>query len=97
MIVLPYILLCVDLILVQVSVHVDVSETVLQLWVVVIRNRSEGIEEIGVDLACLRHNIPLLLLLLGLAVLHVWLHNVEVEPEDAGVGQQVQAVAHATK
>ena len=96
-IVLPDVLLGVDLILIQVSMHVNVSESVLQLGVVVVRNGSEGIEEIGVDLASLGHDVPLLLLLLGLAVLHVGLHHVQVETEDAWVGQQVEPVAHATE
>ena len=96
-IVLPHILLGVDLILIQVSMHVNMSEAVLQLRVVVIRNGSERIEEIGVDLASLGHDVPLLLLLLGLAVLHVGLHHVQVDAQDTGVGQQVEAVAHATK
>ena len=96
-IVLPDVLLGVDLILIQVSMHVNVSESVLQLGVVVVRNGSEGIEEIGVDLGSLGHHVPLLLLLLGLAVLHVGLHHVQVETEDAWVGQQVEPVAHATE
>ena len=96
-IVLPHILFGVDLILIQVSMHMNVSETVLQLRVVVVRNGSEGIEEIGVDLGSLGHSLPLLLLLLGLAVLHVGLHHVQVETEDAWVGQQVEPVAHATE
>ena len=96
-IVLPHILFGVDLILIQVSMHMNVSETVLQLRVVVVRNGSEGIEEIGVDLGSLGHDVPLLLLLLSLAVLHVGLHHVQVETEDAWVGQQVEPVAHATE
>jgi hypothetical protein len=96
-VILPYVLLGVHVVLVKVPVHVNVSETILQLGVVVVRNGSEGIEEIGVDLASLGHDVPLLLLLLSLAVLHVGLHHVQVETEDAWVGQQVEPVAHATE
>ena len=86
-VVFPHILLCVDLVLVEITVHVNVRETVLQFGVIVIGNGSEGIEQVGVDLGCLGHNVPLLLLLLLLAVLHVRLHHVEVDAENSGVGK----------
>lgn len=95
--VLIRVLLGVNVILVEVTVHVNVSETVFQLGVVVIRNRSERIEQIGVNLGGLWHGIPLLFLRLILAVLHVGLHNIEVDTNDARVSQQVKAIAHATK
>lgn len=96
-IVLPNVLLGVDVVLVQVSVHVDVSETVLQLRVVVVGNWSEGIEQIRINLRCLGHGLPLFLLGFLLASLHVGLNDVEVECCDAGVGKQVEAIAHAAK
>lgn len=96
-VVLPHILLGVDLVLVQITVHVDVSETILQLGVVVVGDRSERIEQIGVNLGGLGHRLPLLLLRLLLVALHVGLHNVEIDTEDAGVSQEVEAIAHAAK
>ena len=94
---LPYVALGVDLVLIQVSVHVDVSETILQLGVVVVRNGGEGIEKIGINLFGLGHILPLLLLGLLLTVLHVRLHNIEVNAQDAGVNEEVKAVAHAAE
>ncbi len=89
--------LSVDLVLVQVSVHVDVSETILQLGVVVVRDGREGIEQIGINLSGLGHIFPLLLLGLLLTVLHVRLHNVEVNAQDAGVYEEVKAIAHTAE
>ncbi len=48
-IVLPDVVLCVDVVLVDVVSHVDVREDVLELWVVVVGNWREGVEQIGVD------------------------------------------------
>ena len=95
--VLPYVALCVDVVLVQVVVHVDVGEVVADLWRIVIRNGREGIEKIGINSLCLGHSIPLFLLGLLFVILHVWLHNVEVEREDAWVEQQVGAPAHSSE
>ena len=94
---LPDVALGVDLVIIQVSVHVDVSETILQLGVVVVRDGGEGIEEIGINLSGLGHILPLLLLGLLLTVLHVRLHNIEVNAQDAGVNEEVKAVAHAAE
>ena len=48
-VILPYVLLGVHVVLVKVPVHVNVSETILQLGVVVVGNWREGVEQIGVD------------------------------------------------
>ena len=96
-IVLPDVLLRVDLVLVQVVVHVNVRKSVLQLGVVVVGNGSEGIEQIGVNLGGLGHALPLLLLGFLLAGLHVGLHDVEIEGGDAWVSQKVEAITHAAK
>jgi len=94
---LPYIGVSVELILIEVPVHSDVSECVSDLWRVVIRNRREGVEKIGVNTLGLGHSVPLLLLGFLLVILHVGLHYIEVEGEDAWVKQEVGAVAHAAK
>ena len=96
-IVLPHVLLGVDLVLVQVVVHVNVRESILELGVVVVGNRREGVEQVGVHLAGLGHGIPLVLFRLSVALLHVGLHDGQVEAHDAGVDQEVEAVAHAAK
>ena len=95
--VLPYVALSIDVVLVQVVVHVDVGEVVADLWRVVIRNRREGIEEIGINSLGLGHSIPLLLLGLLIAGLHVWLDHIQVEGEDAGVQQEVGAPGHSSE
>ena len=95
--VLPYVTLGVHVVLVQVVVHVDVSETIADLWRVVIRNGREGLEQIGINLLGLGHSIPLLFLGLGVALLHVGLDDVEVEREDTGVNEEVGAPAHSSE
>jgi len=96
-VILPYVLLGVHVVLVKVPVHVNVSETILQLGVVVVGNWSERIEQIWVNLRSLGHRFPLLLLRLLFTILHVWLNHIEVNSEKAWIGKEVQAVTHATK
>jgi hypothetical protein len=91
--VLPDVFLGVQLILVEIVMHANMRETILQLGVVVIRNRSEGIEQVRVNLAGLWHILPLILLGLVCRILHVGLDHVEIDSEDAWVNQKVCAPA----
>ena len=61
-IVLPRVLLHVDVVLVHVVAHVHACKNVLQLGVVVVRHRGEGVEKVGVYLLFLDHRVPLSLL-----------------------------------
>ena len=96
-IVLPNVLLGVNVVSIEVSVHADVREAILKLGVIVIGNGGEGVEQIGVNLLCLWHIVPLLLLLLTCALLHVRLNAEQIGTKESGVKKKVGAPAHAAE
>ena len=95
--ILPHVLLGVDLVLIDVVVHVNVCEAIPELRVVVIGNGCEGIEKVRVHLAVLWHGFPFLLLLILVALLHVGLHTEEISCKKRWIGEKVYTIAHTAE
>jgi len=77
--------------------HVDIGVDVLEFRVVVERNRSEGVEVIGVNFLSLAHGVELFLLG-GLSRCFVIRHDNEVEEStNGGVEHKVGGVSHSTE
>jgi hypothetical protein len=82
---------------VNVTTHVDVSENVLKFGVVVERNRSEGVEVIGVNFLSLAHSVPLEFLGSSGRVFVVRHDNLVDEKSNKRVGHKVSTIAHASE
>ena len=88
----PHICLWVNVVLVDIVVHVDMRKDVLQLLIVMIGNWREGIEKIGINLFGLGHDIPFRLLLVGGSLVHVGLDTEEIDSKSGGVESEVGTV-----
>lgn len=88
-IVLPHIVLGVDVVFVYVVVHFYVGEHVLQLGVVVVRDGSEGVENVRIDLRQLWQPLPILLFLSFLPPGEVWFHSGKVDYSQERVEEEV--------
>lgn len=95
--VFPRIVLCVDMVLVDVIMQVDIGEYVLQLWVVMIRNWGEWIEKIGVYFFELRDCCPLSFLGLDLLFIKERLDNKQIHCENTWVKEEMGTIAHSAK
>ena len=96
-VVFPEILVRVDVVLVDVVLHVGVCEDVLELGVVVVRDLSERVENIWVNWAALDHTVPLGFLGSIGARLPPGCDNELVKSECRRVEGQVGGVAHAAE
>ena len=96
MVALPDVVVLVDVVLVHVMSHVDVSEGVLQLWVVVPWDRREGVEKIWVHFFCLHHVLHLLVerCLLCLLAIEVVV-GIEASTSKDWIGEKVSVIVHA--
>jgi len=94
---LPDVVLLIDVVLVHVVSHVDVSEGVLQLGVVVPWDWREWVEQIWVHFLCLHHVFQILIKLFLFLLLGVWNISPEVTTDKERVGEEVGEVVHATE
>jgi hypothetical protein len=85
MVVLPHVVVNIEVIFVDVVVHVYMSEDILELWVVVIGNSREWIENIWIHFLYLAHGVPLILLGCLASSLHLWCNYQIVESTCHGV------------
>jgi len=87
----------INMVLVQVLVHVNVGEHVLQLGVVVVRHRSEGVEEIRIDLFSSRNHIKFFLLIIFSSHGHVRLHAKDVSQNQTRVDSQMSGIVYSSQ
>ena len=94
---LPEVVIEVDVVGVHIVSHVQVSVPVLQLGVVVVRDRGEWVEKIGVNGDILDHFV---LLSLGVLLIHTSLEGEDDlgdEKTGSGVEQEVGAVVKTSQ
>ena len=96
-VVLPHVVLRIEVVLIDVVVHLHVCKHVPELWVVVVGDRCEWVEQIWVHLGRLGQAFPLLLLLPLFPSCQVGLHRSEVKHSNQGVEHQVGCVRHASQ
>ena len=94
---LPDVVLDVDLVAVEIITHVNISEDVLELGVVVEGHWCEWIEVVGVNGLRFGHFIPLFLFASLFLALCVGCVDTEVEANGAWVEKEVGAPAHFTE
>jgi len=94
-VILPLVVLRVDMVLIHILAHVDLSEDILELGVVVEGNGGEWVEVVGVDSFSLGHSVVFSLLLGLLSAGLVRLVGAEVKGNSCGVDEEVGAPSHA--
>ena len=97
MIVLPGVVLCVDMVSVQVVVEVDVGEHMLDFLTVVIGDRGERIEQVGVHSLGRWETVPLLLVGVVVSLLLPGGDHEDVEGQGAGVEKKMSLVSHSAE
>lgn len=97
MVVLPDVVLGVDVVLVGVASHVDMRVNVLQLGVVMVRNWSEGVEEVWVDCVDFDEAIPFGFLSGFCSCFLPRCNNPQVEAQSGRIKSKMGGVAHAAK
>ena len=96
-VVFPGIVLCIDVISVEVAVEVDIGEDVLYFLTVVIGNRGERIEEIWVHSLGRWETIPFLLNGIIVSLLLPWSNNEDVKGQGAWVEEKMSLVSHSSE
>ena len=93
----PCVVFCVDMVFVEVPMHVDMGKDIRKNRIVMVWNWGERVEEIGIYLSCRWDGSPFLFSVIDLLLSKVWLNNKDVKSNCTWVDKEMSGISHSSK